>query len=279
MTSAGRHRHCSLSSDNQKFVDQLVSDILRDSFLIHSTREKYVSHIPPARRRHEAKSRTKGEAGKGGRRKVRSQSEYRGRQTPTLFATSDLTPRLREAPRCLYVSLHDLPGAASFSYKDDTICDSLEDLIANQVQRIQKNQQQQGQSCPEPEADPAEVSKTLDFLMDPASPIRSQKGRERVLIDPDFDDQYDEYFSSFPSFRVQRNDSGKEPLTRSFSFTERIISCNLKHHQPDDFDVESLTIRVKKAVRTAKSRDEAELSVRNLPFLLTSLNLSKNTLL
>jgi hypothetical protein len=123
-----------------------------------------------------------------------------------------------------------------------------------------------------------EVRKTLEFLADASSPIRSQKGREKVQPDSDFDDQYDEYFNSLPLFNAKSQDCVKE-LTRSFSFTQRIISCNLKHHQPDDFDIESLTVRVKQPLRASKSRDLSdEMSIRNLPFLLTSLNLSSTTL-
>ena len=263
--SCGRYH--SLSADNQRFIDQLASDIIRDSLMIHATQEKYVSNLGPRRRARSRRPPRK-------ERAVRSRSELRGSRPAALFAALDL-PRQSPSPRCVYVSLHDLPSAASFSYKDDTVRDSLEDLIADKVRQIQDEQQQQSILVHSPDGG-AEVSRALDFAQ-PSSPIRSQKGRERLHLDPDFDAQYDEYFNSLSSFKPTLQDQTKG-LSRTFSFTERIISCNLKHHKPDDFDVESLTITVKRAVRAATSADESQLNPRNLPLYLTSLNLSRNEL-
>ena len=163
--------------------------------------------------------------------------------------------------------MHNLPSASDFSYKDDTTHDSLEDLIASKVQQLATRGH---------EASPAEASRSLDFS---CSPIRSEKGRERMTAwDPDFDDHYDDLLHLLPAFNPPKQDSDSG-LTRSFSFTQRIISCNLKHHQPDDFDVESLTISVKRRVRTVVSRDEGQLCLRTLPLYLTNVNLSRNTLL
>lgn len=271
MANTGRVSYSTLRPDYQKLVDQLVSDIIADAVMVHSTREKYVSGSASRHRAGRKTGRRTRTASVRKERGRRSQSELRGGRTPTLFLASDLKPLSRPV-RCLYVSLHDLPAASSFSYKDDTVCDSLEDLIAVKVRQLEQN------ADPDSPMTSPEVSKSLDFLLTSTSPIRSEKGREKIQLDGDYDDHYDEYLNSIPLFKAQISESRTE-MTRTFSFTQRIISCNLKHHQPDDFDVESLTISVKNSVRGRKVRDERDASVRNLPVFVTSLNLSRNGLL
>ena len=269
VNSGRRRRFRSLSSDDQKFVDRLVSDIMRESLIIQSSRVKHVQTLPPRSRRTQRKSCRKGSERISGR----SHSELRGRRTPTLFARSPLITSTSGPDSTLqnlslsFVSLHDLPSATNFSYKDDTTNDSLDDLIANKVEEIKvRNAALQTHA-----EQMKRVNKSLDFLLlNPSTPIRSEKGRER-FESKETSNLYEEYFMSIPV--TDRN--AEHGFTRTFSFVERIISSNLKQHQPDDLDIESLAVKVMKEDEGTTSTD---ISIRNLSHFLTSLNLSHNKL-
>jgi hypothetical protein len=170
-----------------------------------------------------------------------------------------------------YISLHDLPNARSYSYQDDTRSDSLDDLIQNKVEQLDRRSSDKY------------LTQSVDFLSDSQSPLRSEKGREKITSTEmalDLESEYDSMeLLSTHSSRI-RVDFDEQLV--SHSFTEKIIGTNLKHHLPDDLDVESLTICVVPSKPVASVFDASkplDLNSENMSLFVTSLYLKETLLL
>ena len=269
-----------LSQDNQTFVNQMINSIIKDALIICSRREDYVTQgiISKGSKRGRVRDKEQDRKREEGQSRSRSRSEFRGRRTPSLYAIADRfgpSSSKKVKSQITYVSLHDLPNASNYSYRDDTRSDSLEELIESKVKQLDQRQRL--------------LTKSMDFFPDDSqSPLKSEKGRDRLCTSAemglDFDSEYDsmEFLSTHSNSRV-RVDFEESGLL-SHSFTDEIIAKNLKHHMPDDLDVESFTISVLPSSITSMSIISDKPSLRDLnsdslPIFVTSIYLRETSLL
>lgn len=288
-----------LSKDNQLLVDQIVSQVIQEALdVVRKRKEKEEREMTKLRERerqqqgnrHRSSSRRR----RQGRQVVkdscqqrsRSQSEFPGRRTPTLFARADRFYTVVAGPpssssftvsdshrrQIPYISLHDLPNAKSFSHHDDTRSDSLEDLIQRKVDQIERRVVQ---------------SKSLDYLTSSPDTARSRSRPDfcRSAESGDFvigdggDSEYDsmELLSSFTytsqgnvRFVEQEKIIDRQSFEKSLSLqlSEQIISSNLNLHFPDDMDTETITIPIlTPVVTTTKSVTQStnQLNAKSTP--------------
>lgn len=265
---------CLLKKEN--LIDQITNNILKEAYMISCAGETYVSGKRGSKRgrlRDKLHDRDK-KKNAFSQSRSRSHSEFRGRRTPSLlmradhFGPSSSTMNTAKCP-VHYISLHDLPNARSYSYQDDTRSDSIEDLIQTKIEQMQRRSSDK------------QLAKSMDFFRDSQSPLSSEKGPEKAASTEmilDLESEYDSMqLLSTQNIRLPVDFEG----LLSKSFTEKIIGTNLKHHLPDDLDVESLTICVlpTKPKTVFDDLQPLDLNADNLSLFVTSLYLKKTTLL
>lgn len=184
-------------------------------------------------------------------RRLFARADYFGRPKTPATGGSSLEPSNQISQQMMaFVSVRSLPSLDSYSYRDDTLADPLEEMIQTLKKKFggDKNRKRSDDDSSDPTLAPADHQ--TEGTTNDDSPLRSQKGREVMFdltasadlmdqLDLDYESEYDsmEFLTSAAGVKKSQEIIKNLRMERNAIIAEQIISSNLKEHFPDNLDV------------------------------------------